>query len=222
MSCVVLLSGGLDSAVALAEYIYRGHVCLPLLIDYGQRHREELLFARKLCRYYKLKSTTLKVTLPAASALLSTKVELEKDRSTEEISGSVPSSYVGCRNAIFLAMAGSFAESEEADTIVTGFNFNDAMGFPMPDGRFEFLKAMELALMLGSRCGALGQPLKLSAPLITMSKKHIVERAKKLGVPMHLTRSCFEDTEGPCGRCDACRVRAEAFKNAGLRDPLLL
>lgn len=227
---VVTLSGGMDSATALAEALDADYECFPVAFDYGQRQLEELRCAKKLVARYQQRGAAVNdlrvVTLGGmelGSALTGAK-PLPVGRTTNEVlDESIGVTYVPCRNSIFLSIAAALAEALEADGVWTGFNCNDARGFPVPDGRLEFVRAMELAIMLGSKRGALeGNPIEIVSPLLELDKAGVIRRAIELGVPLGLTRSCFAGGVKPCGECDACVVRRDAFEQVGIGDPALV
>ena len=206
MSALVLFSGGLDSTVALALSV-REQDTEALFIDYGQRNRfHERWAAEQIADYYKVKFRFASFQLPLlSSAITNQDLELEKGFRAE-----IPSSYVPCRNSILLSLACACAEDSGHGEVWTGFNYNDAQGRPSPDGRWVFLRALELAIALGSKCGVEGNPIQLVAPLIEKSKIDIMKQAQHLGVPVSLTRSCFDGRKEPCGTCSACSVRNAA------------
>ena len=139
------------------------------------------------------------------------KVPLNRDLTKKEI----PSTYVSARNIIFLSYAASLAESKGAKRIFIGAHIQDYSGYP--DCRPEFLLAMEKVLNLGLK----EKGIKIDAPLIDKNKKEIIKLGKELDVPFHLTWSCYKGGKFPCGRCDSCRFRINAFHELGLVDPLL-
>lgn len=216
---VVLLSGGMDSATCLAEAAARGPV-VALTVDYGQRHARELRSARALARRFAaVRHVHLRLPLGpiAPSALTDRRIPVPPPGSTP---GRIPSTYVPARNTILLALALALAESSGADAIYLGINQVDYSGYP--DCRPEFLRAFARMALRATRAGAEeGRPIRIRAPLLRLSKAQIVRRGERLGVPWELTWSCYRGGRRPCGRCDACRLRALGFREAGRRDPLL-
>jgi 7-cyano-7-deazaguanine synthase len=216
---VILLSGGLDSAVTMYAARKRGYECYALIFDYGQRHKRELSFARKLARKCgaHLKSVTL--TLPwKGSSLVDKKTPIPLGRSAEDISRSgVPSTYVPARNTIFLSVAASYAEAIGASAIFIGAHTEDSSGYP--DCRPDYLRAFDKVVRLGTKRG-LEKGLRLEFPLIKKDKAGIIKLARSLGVPLQHTWSCYQGGRRPCGECDSCVLRAKGFKEAGLKDPL--
>lgn len=214
---VVLLSGGLDSATALAVARERGDECHTLAFDYGQRHRAELAASRRISAALGAAShRELKLPIGelGGSALTDTSIAVP-----EHGGAGIPVTYVPARNTVFLSLALALAEVLEASRIVIGVNFVDYSGYP--DCRPEFIAAFETLARLATKRGVEGGELTIDAPLVTMSKADIVRRGMALGVDYALTVSCYQaDAEGrACGRCDSCRLRREGFAAAGVADP---
>ena len=213
---IVLLSGGLDSAVTLYFAKKRGYQCHALIFDYGQRHRKEIRHAQSIARRAGCLYQVVTIALPwKGSALLDKKIGLPKNRSLD--ARDIPVTYVPARNIIFLSFAASYAEAVGARTIFIGANAIDYSGYP--DCRPEFFKALANALNRGMKSGVQGRRLKIETPLVRMSKAQIVRLAVKLGVPLKLTWSCYSGGETPCGLCDSCRLREKGFREAGIKDP---
>jgi 7-cyano-7-deazaguanine synthase len=208
---VVLLSGGMDSAVALAEARAAGFDVHALSVAYGQRHSAELdaaaAVAAALCAS-EHKVLTLDLRAIGGSALTADIAV------PEQASSGVPA-----RNTIMLSLALGWAEVLGADDIYLGVNAVDYSGYP--DCRPAFVEAFERLANLATRAGVEGHRLRVHAPLIDLSKADIVRRGLALGVDFALTVSCYQaDAEGrACGRCDACRLRAQGFVEAGVADP---
>ena len=212
---VVLLSGGLDSAVALYYAKAKGYKCLCLIFDYGQRHKKEILQAQKIAKAAGCAYQLLKISFPwKGSALLNKKIKI-----LEKISSGVPVTYVPGRNIIFLSFAISLAETLKARAVFIGAHSQDYSGYP--DCRPEFLDAFKEAATLGTAAGVNKKGIKIIAPLINKSKSEIIKLGLKLKVPFHLTWSCYSGTRSPCGKCDSCYYRAKGFKEAGIIDPSL-
>ena len=225
---VVLLSGGLDSATCLALAVRDGFVAHALSVDYGQRQRLELEAARRVARSLGAAShrvVRVDLRLLGGSALTSDDIAVPKDRSLDTIGDGIPVSYVPARNTVLLSIAMAAAEVAEADAIYLGINALDTSGYP--DCRPEFLEAFRAVARLGTKRGVEGRPVDLRAPLLRLSKAGIASLAVSLGVPVAETLSCYDPLAarvpaGPaihCGRCDACQLRREGFRAAGLADP---
>ncbi len=214
---VVLLSGGLDSATALAIARARGDECHTLGFDYGQRHRAELAAARRLsASLHAVAHRELRVGLDAfgGSALTDIRIPVP-----EHGGAGIPITYVPARNTVFLSLALALAEVVDADRIVIGVNFVDYSGYP--DCRPEFIAAFQNVARLATKRGVEGRALTIDAPLLSMTKADIIRRGRELGVDYSLTVSCYQaDDEGhACGRCDSCRLRREGFAAAEVPDP---
>lgn len=216
LKAIVLLSGGLDSAVMLALALEQEKECFALSFDYGQRHRVELRSALALAQYYGVSHKIL--TIPShfsSSSLLENSPAqncVPKGRSTEKIANEgIPSTYVPARNALFLAFAMGQAEILEADEIHFGANKMDF--FAYPDCRPAFFQVFQEVINQGTKRGVEGNPPKLITPLIFLDKRTIAQQAKDLNVPIALTFSCYDPTEEgqPCTACDACLLREEAL-----------
>lgn len=220
---IVLLSGGLDSATALAMTRARGVRCHALSFAYGQRHAAELAAARRVAAAVGVAShRVVDVDLRGlGGSALTADVPVPKDRSDVDIAHGIPITYVPARNTIFVAYALAAAEVTGAAEIVLGINVLDSSGYP--DCRPEWLAAMAEVARLGTRAGVEGRPVRLSAPLISMTKAQIVAEGAKLGVDYGLTVSCYDasDDGRACGRCDACLLRRRGFSEAGLPDPTI-
>lgn len=204
---IVLLSGGLDSRVALQLALRQGRKVLALSIDYGQRHRMELAHARAQARRAGIEQLTLRLPLQglASGALLSG----PKPRQSGLKPGK-PSTYVSFRNGIFLSLAFALAEARGAQEIWGGWCGDDFGGYP--DCRADFFAAMQKAGRLGSWAGREGRAAKIKAPLARKSKVQVLGLALKWGLDPRQTWSCYSPKGAqPCRLCDACRLRARAF-----------
>lgn len=218
---VVLLSGGLDSATALAIARAAGYRCYGLSVDYGQRHRHELDCARRVAESVGLEGhrvVTLDLSGFGGSSLFGGAVP--KDEVEPTARGEIPSTYVPARNTVFLSLALGWAEVLEARAIVVGVNALDYSGYP--DCRPEYLQAFQSLADLATRRGTEGHAIRVWAPLLHWTKAEIVTRGIALGVDYSLTSSCYDPSPSgvPCGRCDACRLRLRGFAEAGEADPL--
>ncbi|MBA4502009.1 7-cyano-7-deazaguanine synthase QueC [Marinobacterium marinum] len=213
---VVLLSGGLDSATALAMAQDRGYECHVLSFDYGQRSVTELNAARNIAEQLGVADhRVLRLHLEdfGGSALTDTSIEVPEGE-TE----GVPVTYVPARNTVFLSLALGWAEVLEADAIFIGVNAVDYSGYP--DCRPEFVAAFETMANLATRRGVCGDPIHIEAPLMDLTKADIIREGTRLGIDYAFTVSCYQaDDEGrACGRCDSCRLRAKGFVDAGVAD----
>jgi len=214
---VVLLSGGLDSATALAIARDQGFDCHALSLDYGQRHHAELAAASRVAEaagVIEHKILPLSLDAIGGSALTDPSIDVP------EAGGSgIPVTYVPARNTVFLALALGWAEVLGATDLFVGVNAVDYSGYP--DCRPAFIEAFEQLANLATKAGVEGQRFRVHAPLIEMSKAEIIRTGTALGVDYALTVSCYQaDEDGiACGRCDSCRLRAEGFHAAGVTDP---
>ncbi len=216
-TAVVLLSGGLDSAVAGAWARAEGYAVVALTVDYGQRHRAEIEAARKVARWLGAKEhVELRVDLRAVGgSALTSGIPVPRGGPGE----GIPVTYVPARNTLLLALALGLAEAREAGAIVIGANRIDFSGYP--DCRPEFLEAFARVAETGTKAGAEGHAPRILAPLIDLPKEGIVRLGASLEVPFGDTLSCYDpDPRGrPCGACDACRLRRKGFAAAGIADP---
>jgi 7-cyano-7-deazaguanine synthase len=214
---VVLLSGGLDSATALAIARARGDECHTLAFDYGQRHRAELAAARRVSASLRAAAhREMQVSLDVFGGSALT----DKNVAVPEHGGAgIPVTYVPARNTVFLSLALALAEVVAAEKIVIGVNAIDYSGYP--DCRPEFIAAFQALARLATKRGVEGGALTIDAPLVTLSKAGIIRRGTELGVDYTLTVSCYQaDDQGrACGRCDSCRLRRDGFAAAGVADP---
>ncbi len=215
---VVLISGGMDSAVALGQTLKDGCNAAGLHLNYGQKteSREEKAFG-DICAFYGV-TKRLVVTLPYFSQIGGSSLTDEDiPVSTCGIDPkTIPTSYVPFRNAHGLAIATSWGEVLGASRIVIGAVEEDSSGYP--DCREVFYRAFEKAIDLGTRPET---KIEIFTPVIHFSKAEIVRRGTGLGVPFHLTWSCYQNEEAACGLCDSCRLRLKGFAEAGIEDLIL-
>ena len=215
---VVLLSGGLDSATALAIALRKGYRCSCLIIDYGQRHRREIRSARAVARAAGCPAVTVKLRLPwAGSSLTDRRLRVPTARSLREIGRGIPSTYVPARNTIFLSLALGFAETLGAKALFIGANALDYSGYP--DCRPAYYRLMQRVARIGTKAGVQGKGIRIFTPLIRMTKAQIIRAGLRLGVPYGKTWSCYLGGRSPCGRCDSCLLRARGFCAVGIPDP---
>ncbi|MBU1038030.1 MAG: 7-cyano-7-deazaguanine synthase QueC [Candidatus Omnitrophica bacterium] len=219
LKAVILLSGGLDSAVTMYIARKKGYECHALMFDYGQRHRKELLFARRLARKCGAHLKVVTLHLPwKGSSLVDKTARLPSSRSVKKIKAAgIPSTYVPARNTIFLSIAASYAEAIGAPVIYIGAHADDSSGYP--DCGRDYLKAFNEVLKIGTKRG-LEKRLRLEFPLVGKDKSGIIRLASSLGVLFQHTWSCYEGRRRPCGKCDSCVLRAKGFKEAGIKDTL--
>ncbi len=219
---VVLLSGGADSATALACARRDGFDPCALTIDYGQRHRAELAMAEKQAAHFDAKHLLLFADLrPIGGSALTADIDVPEGRSVSEMAHGIPVTYVPARNTIFLSLALGWAESLGAGDVYIGVNALDYSGYP--DCRPEYIAAFEKMARLATKMGVEGkQAIKIHTPLIGMTKAEIFRLGDSLGVDFSLTHSCYSPTQDgkACGRCDSCLIRLKGFNEAGIEDPL--
>jgi 7-cyano-7-deazaguanine synthase len=216
----VLLSGGLDSATALAIARSEGYECHCLTVDYGQRHRIELEAAERVAQALAAAShriVALDLRAIGGSALTA---DIEVPKDLEPGRAGVPSTYVPARNTVLLALLLALAETTDAADLYIGANAVDYSGYP--DCRPQFLKAFESLAGLATVAGTeRGVRFRVHAPLLELSKADIIRRGTALGVDYSITHSCYDPaTDGlACGRCDSCVLRRRGFEAAGVPDP---
>ena len=224
---VCLVSGGMDSAVALAEARAQGFECHALSFDYGQRHRVELEAAARVASALGAKEQrVVRVDLSAlGGSALTDSLRVPKDRCEADIGRGVPVTYVPARNTVFLAIALGWAEVLGARDLFLGVNALDYSGYP--DCRPEFLRAFEELARVATAAGTEESArFQIHAPLLELSKAAIVKRGVELGVDFALTHTCYDPLVHAgevraCGRCDACLLRKKGFAEAGLEDPVI-
>jgi len=214
---VVLLSGGLDSATALAWALQEGWECFALSVAYGQRHEAELAAAARVAKAVGAREhRVMHVDLAGigGSALTDPNIPVP-----ETPTSGIPVTYVPARNTLFLALALGWAEVLGADDLVIGVNAVDYSGYP--DCRAEFIAAFERLAQAATRAGTEGHTFRVHAPLLRLNKAEIILDGLRRGVDYGLTVSCYQaDSEGrACGRCESCRIRREGFSSAQVPDP---
>jgi len=223
---VCLVSGGMDSAVTLAEAVRAGFRAHALSFDYGQRHSHELDCATRVARAGgAVDHRVVKLDLSVfGGSALTADVDVPKDRDETEIGSGVPVTYVPARNTVFLSVALAWAEVLGATDLFIGVNAVDYSGYP--DCRPEFLAAFEALAGKATAAGAeRGESIRVHAPLMELSKRQVVERAVELEVDLALTHTCYDPIEQSgqvlaCGHCDACSLRLKGFEEAGRVDPI--
>lgn len=223
MKALVLSSGGIDSTTCLALAVekYGAAEVMALAVYYGQKHTRELDSARDVAEYYGVTFRELNLSVLFAdsdcSLLRGSTEEIPKESYAEQLArtnGKPVSTYVPFRNGLFLATAASIALSAGCEVIYYGAHSDDAAGNAYPDCSNAFNEAMDRAVWLGS-----GEQLRIEAPFVTKTKADVVAEGLRLKAPYHLTWSCYEGGEKPCGLCGTCRDRAAAFAANGVKDP---
>lgn len=209
---LVLLSGGMDSAVLLASYRTAGKKCHAVSFDYGQRHLIELMSAGSLAEYYESERTVLDLSSASAvfagSSQTSPGIPVPEGHYAEE---SMKKTVVPNRNMVMLAMAGALAVSKGIPAVAYAAHAGDHAIYP--DCRPDFFEAMASAF---SRCD--WNPPRLLAPFIGMTKAQICSLGAGLRIPFGLTYSCYKGGPRHCGKCGTCVERREAFQLAGVLD----
>jgi 7-cyano-7-deazaguanine synthase len=217
-NAVVLLSGGLDSTTCLAVAKAQGYTCYALSFDYGQRHKAELLAARRIaCDFAVAAHRVVRLDLEqfGGSALTDKQLVVPSEVCGDEI----PITYVPARNTIFLSIALGYAEVLEAADIFIGVSAVDYSNYP--DCRPEFIEAFQTLAKLATKVGVEGQAVTIRTPLMTLSKAQTIALGIKHGVDYRQTVSCYQaDAEGrACGACPSCDLRRQGFFDAGVLDP---
>ena len=221
--CIVLLSGGLDSTTCLAVATAKGYECYTMAVDYGQRHRSELMAAQRVSTHFGARQhKVIKIDLRAigGSALTADIDVPDHDALVEEQNEQdIPITYVPARNTIFLSIALGYAETIGANDMFIGVNAVDYSGYP--DCRNEFIQSFQNMANLATKAQIQGQKFSIHTPLIDLSKAQIIQLGQSLGVDYGITVSCYNaDAQGrACGECDSCYYRKQGFTDAQLADP---
>jgi 7-cyano-7-deazaguanine synthase len=221
---VVLLSGGMDSATTAAIALDQGFDLHALSFRYGQRHAAELAAASRVAHSLAVREhIVLDINLRSiGGSALTDDLTVPKDTPLSRIGAGIPITYVPARNTIFLSLALGFAETRGAFDIFIGANALDYSGYP--DCRPEYFRAFEDLAALATRAGVEGgRRFTIHTPLISLSKREIIQRGGALGLDYSLTLTCYDPTASglACGHCDACLLRLKGFREAGLEDPAL-
>jgi len=206
---LILLSGGIDSATALYLTKQEYDEIYSMNMIYTQEYDSEAEAAKRLATRAQVKEH-LSVYLPFFKDL--------ENRYRPRQSSTISPAYVPARNIIFYGIAAAYAETLGAERIMFGSNANDAK--ELPDARQDFIKLMNGLVKAGTKAGSEGVRIEIVNPLIELSKTEVLKLAAKLGVPLQLTWSCYENAKIPCGKCRGCRMRSDAFTAAGMSDPL--
>ncbi len=220
-NAVVLLSGGLDSATAVAIAKSDGFDVYAMTFEYGQRHEFEVQTAKRVAKAMGVaQHIVCKIDLRAfGGSALTSDIEVPKHRTREEMSTGIPVTYVPARNTIFLSFAVGWAETLGANDIYIGVNALDYSGYP--DCRPEYIEAYQQMARLATKAGVEGSKLTIHTPLIALTKGQIITRGLELGVDYSITNTCYDPSEDgkACGQCDACLLRLKGFEENGMSDP---
>ncbi len=218
---VVLLSGGIDSATAMAVALRKGFEVFCLTVDYSQRHRTELTSARRIAAALgATRHLVFRMDLsPIGGSALTSEISVPKGRPEKRMASAIPVTYVPARNTMFLSVALGWAETLGARDIFIGVNAVDYSGYP--DCRPAFIRSFERTANLATQAGVEGGRFRIRTPLLRLTKAAIIRKAVALGVPLELTHSCYDpDSRGrACGGCDSCMLRRKGFREAGIPDP---
>ena len=220
---VILLSGGLDSATALAVARSQDFECYAISYDYGQRHRVELSLAKEQASIQEVaKHITVNVDLrQIGGSALTDDIEVPKDRDESAMSHDIPITYVPARNTVFLSYALAWSEVLKANDIFIGVNALDYSGYP--DCRPEYIASFEHMANLATKVGVEGANMSIHTPLIDLTKAQIISQGLELGVRYDMTSSCYDPSPNgrPCRHCDSCLLREKGFGELGMVDPLV-
>lgn len=218
---VVLLSGGLDSATALAMAQAEGYKCYALSVSYGQRHIAELNAAKRVANAQgAIEHRIVDVDMRAiGGSALTDDIAVPEAEADQPVDEGIPITYVPARNTIMLSVALGWAEVLGARAIFAGVNAVDYSGYP--DCRPEYINAFQTMANLATKAGVEGDTIAVKTPLIDLSKGDIIRLGVQLGVDYSQTVSCYQADENgqACGRCDSCRIRRAGFEEAGIADP---
>ncbi len=222
MGAIVLLSGGLDSATACAVARAEERTVHSISFRYGQRHVAEIACSERVAGSLGVAShRVIDIDLrDFGGSALTDDISVPKGRSTCQMAGEIPVTYVPARNTIFLSYALALAEVKKAHSIYIGVNAVDYSGYP--DCRPEFITAFEAMANLSTKAAVEGARLSIRTPLLTLTKAEIIKLGLSLGVDYSLTSSCYDPdpTGAACGACDSCQLRRRGFEQNGLRDPI--
>jgi 7-cyano-7-deazaguanine synthase len=210
---LVLLSGGLDSVTALASARQQGYTFqVALSFTYGQRHAREVRSAAAIAAHYRVPHQEIALT-PIGGSRLTDLGDIPRGRDLTALDENIAPTYVPNRNMILIAYAAAHALLGEVRHLVGGWNHADALNYP--DCRDEFLESIQQTLRLATL-----RDFTIVRPLVQDNKPAIVRRAVELGVPLHLTWTCYQGGAKACGVCDACQLRVGAFRQVGVIDPV--
>jgi len=218
---VCLISGGLDSCITAYIAKKEGYEIYPLTIFYGQRHKKEIISAKKIADALKAKKHiifNLDLSVFGGSSLTNKSIKIEKNNKLEDIGKKIPNTYVPARNTIFLSIALAYAEVLNADAIFIGATATDYSGYP--DCRPEYFKAFQELANIATKIGTEGKKILIKAPLLNMRKSEIIKKGLELNAPIEKTWSCYSGEKKACGKCDSCLLRLKGFKEIGKKDPI--
>jgi len=219
---IVLLSGGLDSSVTAFIAKNQGYDIYSLTFDYGQQHEKEIEAAADIAHALQSKKHIkfdINIDIFGGSSLLQKSSDTVPSASSlSEIGSFIPSTYVPARNTIFLSIALSYAETQQADAIFIGVTAADYSGYP--DCRPEYIRAFHYLTTLATKRTVQGHLINLKTPVIEKTKTQIILEGSRLGVPFEKTWSCYLGKAQACGRCESCFLRLKGFQDAGIPDPL--
>lgn len=225
MRVLVLTSGGIDSTTCLGMAVekYGKENVVAMSVSYGQKHSKEIEASKEVAKYYDVEYIYINLAdifkYSDCSLLEHSDKDIPHDtyaNQIKETDGEPVSTYVPFRNGLFLSTAASVAIAKDCSVIYYGAHSDDAAGSAYPDCSAEFNKAISEAIYVGS-----GKNVKVEAPFVQLNKKDIVKEGLKINVPYHLTWSCYEGKDKPCGKCGTCIDREKAFELNGVVDPLL-
>lgn len=225
MRVLVLTSGGIDSTTCLGMAVekYGKENVVAMSVSYGQKHSKEIEASKEVAKYYDVEYIYINLAdifkYSDCSLLEHSDKDIPHDtyaNQIKETDGEPVSTYVPFRNGLFLSTAASVAIAKDCSVIYYGAHSDDAAGSAYPDCSAEFNKAISEAIYVGS-----GKSVKVEAPFVQLNKKDIVKEGLKINVPYHLTWSCYEGKDKPCGKCGTCIDREKAFELNGVVDPLL-
>jgi 7-cyano-7-deazaguanine synthase len=216
-----LISGGLDSGVTAFIAKKQGYELHALSFRYGQRHKKELIYAKKIANAVNVKDHIIfNIDLQkfGGSSLLSSSTNQIKNHKLKNIGKNIPSTYVPARNTVFLSLALTYAEAIDAVAIFIGVNAVDYSAYP--DCRPNYIQAFQHLANLATKRAVEGKKIRIKAPLLRLSKAEIIKEGTKLNVPFTKTWSCYRGDAKACGRCDSCRLRLKGFQEAKVKDPI--
>lgn len=218
---VCLISGGIDSCVTSYLAKKENYLIYALTINYGQQHKKEIISAKKIAKLLRAEDhIILNIDFKkfGGSSLTDNSIEIESNRSLDEIGKNIPSTYVPARNTVFLSLALAYSEAIDADAIFIGVTSTDYSGYP--DCRQEYIQAFQKMAKFATKKGIEGKSINIKTPLIDKSKAEIIKIGLDLKVPFENTWSCYKGDKKACGRCDSCLLRLRGFKKSKSKDPI--